>query len=90
MRLPAAYRGLTRPSSAPEPSHPPNSVADRLPIDIADVQVAYDGNHGFEGDSILLPSIPFPKKSLLSLGAPISPPTKQGCCGDVANDALPL
>lgn len=27
VRLPRAYRGLARPSSAPEPSHPPDSVA---------------------------------------------------------------
>jgi hypothetical protein len=26
VRLPGAYRSLPRPSSAPEPSHPPNSV----------------------------------------------------------------
>ena len=27
MRLPQAYRSLARPSSAPEPSHPPDGVA---------------------------------------------------------------
>ena len=27
LRLPNAYRSLARPSSAPEPSHPPNSVS---------------------------------------------------------------
>jgi hypothetical protein len=29
MRLPGAYRGLPRPSSASEPSYPPNGVACR-------------------------------------------------------------
>ena len=42
LRLPGAFRSLARPSSAPEPSHSPNSGVSRKTIGSAHVQAAYD------------------------------------------------
>lgn len=41
MRLPGAYRCLARPSSVPEPSHPPDGVA-ALSVQIAYAVTAYE------------------------------------------------
>lgn len=42
LRLPGAFRSLARPSSAPEPSHSPDSGANRRPTGLTGVQVACD------------------------------------------------
>ena len=42
LRLPGAFRSLARPSSAPEPSHSPDSGASRKIVGSAHVQAAYD------------------------------------------------
>ena len=49
VHLPGAYRSLTRPSSALEPSHPPDGVVSRICVGLTIVQVAYDWYHKTPG-----------------------------------------
>ena len=62
LRLPGAYRSLARPSSAPEPSHPPNSEIATGVLLNTHPDCIWIGNHRFS--SIL--TKPHPKMFLSS------------------------